>query len=603
MNSHAASFPPFSRILHVVQSGVDDKGSHEAPYRSISAAAQVAQPGDTIRVHEGIYRERIDPPRGGRSDSERITYEAAPGENVEIRGSEVVSGWERQPDGIWRVEISHQLFGEYNPFAELIRGDWFLNMGRPHHTAAVYINGQVLHESAMLDGLQGNFWYAEVASEFTTVWVNVPKRDINEQTVEVNVRPTLFYPSQTGIHYITVQGFVMRHAATQWAPPTAEQVGLIGTNWSKGWVIKENTISHSRCVGVSLGKYGDAFDNTSANSAEGYDGTIERALERGWNREIVGSHIVHRNVISHCEQAGIIGSLGAIFCEITDNVIHDIHVHRLFDGAEQAAIKLHAPIDTLIAGNHIFRATRGIWMDWMAQGTRITRNLCHDNIEQDLFMEMNHGPFVVDHNIFLSEMSLWSISNGGAYVHNLFGGRLIRFAEHGRATPWQEAHSTLLAGAELVRTGDDRFANNLFVRSSAITAAKGRIEEIWSEGMNADQNLDPYENFLTHNVLLPFVPELQEEDDGFHLEMGASSPAWPVCPEVTTDSLGLTTLAQLPYQHVDGSPLVFSEDYGGNARTAENCVAGPWVASENTSRMKVFENRQGSVKSEKIMVV
>ena len=61
----------------------------------------------------------------------------------------------------------------------------------------------------------------------------------------------------------------MMHAATPWAPPTAEQIGLIGTHWSKGWIIENNDISYSTCVGIALGKYGDQWDNTSQNSAEG----------------------------------------------------------------------------------------------------------------------------------------------------------------------------------------------------------------------------------------------------------------------------------------------------------------------------------------------
>jgi len=42
-----------------------------------------------------------------------------------------------------------------------------------------------------------------------------------------------------------------------WAPPTAQQIGLIGTHWSKGWIIENNTIRYSVCTGVTLGKYGD----------------------------------------------------------------------------------------------------------------------------------------------------------------------------------------------------------------------------------------------------------------------------------------------------------------------------------------------------------
>ena len=53
----------------------------------------MAQPGDVITIHQGVYRERIAPPRGGRSDRKRIVYQAARGEKVEIKGSEVVKGW------------------------------------------------------------------------------------------------------------------------------------------------------------------------------------------------------------------------------------------------------------------------------------------------------------------------------------------------------------------------------------------------------------------------------------------------------------------------------------------------------------------------------
>ena len=37
-----------------------------------------------------------------------------------------------------------------------------------------------------------------------------------------------------------MRGFTLEHAATNWAPPTAEQIGLIGTHWSKGWIIENN---------------------------------------------------------------------------------------------------------------------------------------------------------------------------------------------------------------------------------------------------------------------------------------------------------------------------------------------------------------------------
>ncbi len=80
---------------HVSVQGADsNKGTKKkAPFRTIQHAADVAQPGDVVTVHAGVYREEINPPRGGTSDKQRIVYQSAKGEDVEIRGSEVVENW------------------------------------------------------------------------------------------------------------------------------------------------------------------------------------------------------------------------------------------------------------------------------------------------------------------------------------------------------------------------------------------------------------------------------------------------------------------------------------------------------------------------------
>ena len=270
---------------HVSQSG-DDKndGSPSRMLRTISAAAARANAGDVITVHEGIYRERVTPPRGGTSDAERIVYQAATGERVAITGAEVIKGWTQEKNDVWKVSIPNSFFGQFNPYSDLIHGDWFEPKGRQHHTGAVYLNGEWLVEAAKLeDVLTGSgpdaLWFGKVDEHVTTLWAQFKGVDPNRELTEINVRQTVFYPDKTGINYITVRGFILRQAATPWAPPTAEQIGVIGTHWSKGWIIEDNAVSHSTCSGISLGKYGDEFDNTSQNSAEGYVKTIERATE------------------------------------------------------------------------------------------------------------------------------------------------------------------------------------------------------------------------------------------------------------------------------------------------------------------------------------
>ena len=139
-------------IIHVATNGRDTGvGSEPDPLRTIQHAADLAQPGDSILVHAGVYRERINPPRGGTSDAMRIVYQAAPGEKVEIKGSEVVTNWTKVAGDVWKATLPNTFFGGFNPYSDLIRGDWFNAKGREHHTGAVYLNGDWLIEAAKLD--------------------------------------------------------------------------------------------------------------------------------------------------------------------------------------------------------------------------------------------------------------------------------------------------------------------------------------------------------------------------------------------------------------------------------------------------------------------
>jgi alpha-L-arabinofuranosidase len=595
--------------FHVATSGQDtNPGTQAAPLGTIQRAAELAQPGDVITVHAGVYRERINPPRGGESDAKRIVYQAAPGEKVEIKGSEVVKNWVQVQDDVWKATLPNSFFGSFHPYRDLIRGDWFNPKGREHHTGAVYLNGDWLTEAAKLDEVlqpvgDTPLWFGQVDDENTTLWAQFKGVNPNEQLAEINVRQTVFYPDQPGRNYLTVRGFILRHAATPWAPPTAEQIGLIGTHWSKGWIIENNVVSHSVCSGIALGKHGDQFDNTSANSAEGYVKTIERAHAHAiaWTKENIGHHVVRNNTVSHCEQAGIVGSLGPIFSVVTGNTIHDIHVRRLFTGAEMAGIKFHAAIDTEISGNHIYRTCRGLWLDWMAQGTRVSRNLFHDNAGEDLFVEVNHGPFVVDNNLFLSGTNLLDWSQGGAYAHNLLTGRIISRPELNRDTPYHPAHSTAVAGLVNIRGGDNRFYNNILVGDEAAADGTGRPAAKKPQpdagfGLYVYDNREfplqtggnvycrgarPSAQETKPSVQAAFDPTVKLVVDGdtavLHLTLDEAIQN-AATTLVTTDLLGKAKIPGVAYENRDGSAVKIDIDYFGKPRNETNPTAGPFEA-------------------------
>ncbi|SDS19086.1 right-handed parallel beta-helix repeat-containing protein [Opitutus sp. GAS368] len=619
--------PGLARDLHVSASSSEAaNGSVARPYHTISAAAQVAVPGDTVIVHEGTYRERITPPRGGDSEERRIVYQAAPGEKVTIKGSEVIKGWKPFSDNVWQVTLPNGFFGSYNPYQDLVQGDWFEAKGRPHHTGEVYLNGKSLYEVPLLPKVLDpqSFpdsrdreastwtWFCESDDRSTHIYANFHGKNPNDELVEINVRDSCFYPATTGCDYITVRGFRLTQAATQWAAPTAEQIGLIGTNWSKGWIIEDNVISDSKCAGITLGKDRASGQNVwsadpTRDGALHYNELIERVLKAGWSREQVGSHVVRRNTIFNCEQAGICGSLGAIFSEITDNHVYNIWVKRQFAGEEIAGIKLHAAIDVLIKGNRVHHAGRGIWLDWMAQGTRVSANLCYDNDRDDLFMEVNHGPFVVDNNLFLSGLSLRDWSEGGAYVHNLFGGRIENRAEPNRATPYHAAHSTAVMGVRLIEGGDNRFYNNLFCGGDEPSTLPESINDevprrifgygLWmydhaANPVKAGGNIylrgaRPAVVDATSLVFTGAGPAWRFEDLGQsgHLILSLPTEAsGSQVPLIATTGLGKTKISGLPFESPTGKPLVVDSDYFGKKRDSRNAGVGPFADPASSQR-------------------
>lgn len=604
---------------HVSVRGDDgNAGSADRPFRTISAAARVAQPGDVITVHAGVYRERVTPPRGGTSEANRIVYQAAAGEDVVISGAEVIKGWSLFQPGVWKVAIPNTFFGSYNPYQDLIVGDWFNGKGRPHHTGEVYLNGKSLWETNLLErvlhpvtyaagrDLEGSTWawFTESDETNTYIYANFHDRDPNQELVEINVRDSCFYPDQPGRDYITVRGFTLKQAATQWAAPTAEQIGLIGTHWSKGWIIENNVISDAKCSCVTLGKdrktgHNVWINDPSKDGAIHYNEVIERALAIGWSKEKIGSHIVRNNTISNCEQAGIAGSLGAVFSQIYGNHIHNVWAKRQFAGAEMGGIKLHAAIDVVVRNNRIHNAGRGLWLDWMAQGTRVSGNLFYDNTTDDIFVEVDHGPFLIDNNVLLSEISLRDWSEGGAYVHNLFGGRISSSPELNRETPYHAAHSTAVAGLRNIHGGDDRFYNNLFVGGAQPAQASGAGPEsarrfdgygLWVYDTREAALLTggnvyfgearPYAREKAPVVAKDAAlgPALVEEGGHGYLTINLGAELDRVQTQLVTGGLlGKARVPGLTYENPDGSAVVVDADFGGRRRNGPRPSAGPFA--------------------------
>ena len=66
--------------------------------RTISAAATKAEPGDTVVIHDGIYRETVTVDKSG-TPQKPIRFEAAPGVHVVVTGADEIREWRKEPAG------------------------------------------------------------------------------------------------------------------------------------------------------------------------------------------------------------------------------------------------------------------------------------------------------------------------------------------------------------------------------------------------------------------------------------------------------------------------------------------------------------------------
>jgi hypothetical protein len=340
---------------------------------------------------------------------------------------------------------------------------------------------------------------------------------------------------------------------------------------------------------------------------------------------------------------------------IEDNHIHHINCMQELAGAEVAGIKLHAAIDVTIRRNHIHHCTMGVWCDWQAQGTRITGNLFHDNNapsediprvpggmgSYDVFVEVSHGPTLIDHNLCLSRVSLNLASQGVAVVHNLCLGPITNIGSGTdmhlrdgtvtrRYTPYHIPHRTEVAGMMTFLHGDDRVYNNIFVQNWPVKPVEVKKDmgfmmlDNQVQGTGVFNGFPTYEEWISHFDLenpQPNMMALQEyhfsrlpvwirgnayfngaeiwehEEECFR----GGSGAWARLTEkdgklyldtnlydllkgwttevIDSDTLGEAFEPEQRFENPDGSPIVFDRDYFGNHRSL-SAMPGPFADGE-----------------------
>lgn len=420
----------------------DDNGPGDKarPFRTINQAAQVLQPGERVVIAAGTYRECVRPARGGTSPTQMISYEAAPGAKVYIKGSEILKdGWQQESvsesfrpapgTGItaWRHDLTDALFPDaYNPFAlPSIMGMWewldpkTTDMG-PYlrRRGLVFVDGKPLepmeqlrelamahlppvpdyaHPPAPQQGMpprrRGGPLMQEIGgSPDARVWVDYSGTAIHirlasgtpaDHVIEVTTRQHTFIPAHSGIGYIRVKGLTFQHAGNPYPFP---QFGMVSLAGGDHWILEDNTLEWANGVGLDIGADGDSGDAQHAGA----------------------SQIVRRNTIRYCGVEGI-GGMGTTNTLVEDNLIEWCGWADAERGWEAAGAKFHRAKNMLFRRNVIrhIRHGNGAWWDVGNTNCRITKNIFADilTVSAAVHMEMNTARNSIDNNI------VWDVRN------------------------------------------------------------------------------------------------------------------------------------------------------------------------------------------------
>ena len=288
-------------------------GTLNLPWKTIQKAAEVAVAGDTVYVKNSIYRERIEVKNSGTSYERMITFQAL-GNNVIIKGSDMVTNWTLWKDKIWKRENwpvnSQQVFIDGIPLDQIGGNRWF----SPHRLPA--------KGKGVDDLTSGSFYYDE---QKKILYVRLKDGgNPNHHVVEASVRPLLFLLRDK--NFIKLSGFKFMHSNT---------IAFIKTGWpcvsisGNNCIIENNEVSW--CDFGGLGATGNSLivrnnvSNYNGNSGMGFSGhniQLEsnvtnynnyRGFNMNWHAGGIKSVQLKNSVINHHTAVGNNGP--GIWCD------------------------------------------------------------------------------------------------------------------------------------------------------------------------------------------------------------------------------------------------------------------------------------------------
>lgn len=332
----------------VPQASDANPGTEKAPWKTISKAAAELAPGDTVMIHEGVYREWVNPARSG-SPSAPIVFQGAANESVILSGADVISDWVRKEGQIWKKEPWQPRFATH-PNDERHR-----LIGRCEQ---LIVDGRLLKQVERYEDLVAGTFCADTNTKVLYVWLP-GDADPREHVVEAAVRSVCFGPGWGGERrgHIVLRGVTIRYGANM-----AQRGALFAAG--DGWLVEDCKVEWTNGSGISFR----------------------------------GSDVTFRRVRSHHNGQQGLGGGGPRFC-LEDVTLDHNNVKGFDQDWEAGGTKIALSRDGVVRRCRAIANTGvGIWFDIDVRDVLVEDCYARDNAGHGIFVEISGG-FKIRNNL------------------------------------------------------------------------------------------------------------------------------------------------------------------------------------------------------------
>ena len=330
-------------------------GTRSLPFKTISAAALEAKPGDTVLVRPGIYREAVHLTVSGE-EGEPITFRSETPQAAIIDGADVVTDFAPETAGVWSFPAPNIApLGHDENAGEWIPGD------------AAYLDGvpltRVTDKAALIPGT-----YLLDYTAKRVLFAPYEDQTPAQSRIEFTARNGLI-AAEKPLNDIHVQGFTLIHNGDWFGSLHALTV------CGQRWLVENNRILWSSYAGI-------AFRHSN-------------------------HCIVRNNVVDWSGAENVVGNSTANLLFENNRLLHG-NWQRQGPGFEGGALKMVSTYDSLYKNNEAaYFYGYGMWFDIGCGDNTFQGNTIRDSVNGSaLFAEISWRIHFRDNIVFDNEFGL-----------------------------------------------------------------------------------------------------------------------------------------------------------------------------------------------------